>query len=80
MSRSWNPQNFCGIELFLGCLVGPALAGLGYTRSIHPEEFDGTRIRIRDGYIFAAPILGDRRTTERFNAPMNEGEYVKTVW
>ena len=75
-----SKQSFCEIEPFLGCLVGCALAGLGYTRSTHPEEFDGTRIRIRDAYIFAAPILGDRLTTERFNALMNEGEHVKTVW
>jgi hypothetical protein len=65
---------------FTGHSLGCALAGLGYTRSIHPEEFDESRIRIRDAYIFAAPILGDRPTTQRFNALMNEGEYVKTVW
>jgi len=66
---------------FTGHSLGCALAGLGYTRSVDSlEEFRDARIQFRDAYIFAAPILGDRPTTERFNALMNQGEYVKTVW
>ncbi|KAF8309378.1 Alpha/Beta hydrolase protein [Cantharellus anzutake] len=66
---------------FTGHSLGCALAGLAYTRSISSsEDFAGSPIVVRDAYVFGAPVIGNRPTSQRFNVVISKGEEVKTLW
>lgn len=65
---------------FTGHSLGCALATLAYTRVLNSLDFANTPIVIRDAYIFAAPVCGNRDTSEKFNEVIKQGEYLKTIW
>ncbi|KAF8322358.1 Alpha/Beta hydrolase protein [Cantharellus anzutake] len=66
---------------FTGHSLGCGLASLAYARAINsPGDFEGSPVLIRDAYLFAAPVCGDRATSLAFNTLTAESEYVKTLW
>ncbi|KAF8334723.1 uncharacterized protein EI90DRAFT_457582 [Cantharellus anzutake] len=67
---------------FTGHSLGCALATLVYARALNsPSDFEGSPIIIRDAYLFAAPVCGDRETSLRFNQIIKQpGEHLKTMW
>jgi len=66
---------------FTGHSLGCAMASLAYSRAIlKPEEF-GKSVRIRDAYLFAAPVVCDVISVERFNEAIRSTEdRGRTMW
>jgi len=66
---------------FTGHSLGCAVASLAYSRAIlKPEEF-GKSVRIRDAYLFAAPMVCDVSSVESFNEAIRSTEdHGRTMW
>jgi len=66
---------------FTGHSLGCAMASLAYARAIlNPKDF-GPTIRIRDAYLFAAPVVCDVVSVEAFNnAIKNTEDRGRTMW
>ncbi|ELU43878.1 lipase domain-containing protein [Rhizoctonia solani AG-1 IA] len=65
---------------FTGHSLGCATASLAYSRAVAKQNSDfKSNVRIRDAYMFAAPIIGDVMTRDAFNSMMGSG-LPKSMW
>ncbi|KAL5636128.1 hypothetical protein ACGC1H_004819 [Rhizoctonia solani] len=65
---------------FTGHSLGCATASLAYARAVTKQNTDfKSNVRIRDAYMFAAPVIGDVKTRDAFNAAMSAG-LPRSMW
>ncbi|CUA72251.1 Cullin-7 [Rhizoctonia solani] len=65
---------------FTGHSLGCATASLAYARAVAKQNTDfKSNVRIRDAYMFAAPVIGDVKTRDAFNAAMSAG-LPRSMW
>jgi hypothetical protein len=65
---------------FTGHSLGCATASLAYARAVAKQSTDyKSNVRIRDAYMFAAPVIGDVKTRDAFNAMMSSG-LPRSMW
>ncbi|KEP50786.1 lipase [Rhizoctonia solani 123E] len=65
---------------FTGHSLGCATASLAYARAVTKQNTDfKSNVRIRDAYMFAAPVIGDVKTRNAFNAVMSAG-LPRSMW
>ncbi|CAE6418675.1 unnamed protein product [Rhizoctonia solani] len=65
---------------FTGHSLGCATASLAYARAVAKQNIDfKSNVRIRDAYMFAAPIIGDVKTRDAFNVMMGSG-LPRSMW
>ncbi|KLO15955.1 alpha/beta-hydrolase [Schizopora paradoxa] len=67
-----------------GHSLGCALASVAYARMVNEARELGPNVRVRDAYLFAAPIVCDVDSAGAFNNRMNhfsnEQNFQKTMW
>ncbi|CAE6433819.1 unnamed protein product [Rhizoctonia solani] len=65
---------------FTGHSLGCATASLAYARAVAKQNTDfKSNVRIRDAYMFAAPVIGDVKTRDTFNLMMGSG-LPRSMW
>ncbi|KDN49355.1 hypothetical protein RSAG8_02057, partial [Rhizoctonia solani AG-8 WAC10335] len=65
---------------FTGHSLGCATASLAYARAVTKQNTDfKSNVRIRDAYMFAAPVIGDVKTRDAFNVAMSTG-LPRSMW
>lgn len=65
---------------FTGHSLGCATASLAYARAVAKQSSDyKSNVRIRDAYMFAAPVIGDVKTRDAFNVMMGAG-LPRSMW
>ncbi|KAG9123916.1 hypothetical protein FRC07_013527 [Ceratobasidium sp. 392] len=65
---------------FTGHSLGCATASLAYARAVAKQNTDyKSNVRIRDAYLFAAPVVGDVKTRDEFNRIMGTG-LPRSMW
>ncbi|QRW14667.1 Lipase (class 3) [Ceratobasidium sp. AG-Ba] len=65
---------------FTGHSLGCATASLAYSRAVAKQNTDyKSNVRIRDAYLFAAPVIGDVKTRDAFNRIMGMG-LPRSMW
>ncbi|KAG8733182.1 hypothetical protein FRC11_008108, partial [Ceratobasidium sp. 423] len=65
---------------FTGHSLGCATASLAYARAVAKQNTDfSSNVRIRDAYLFAAPVVGDVKTRDAFNQSMGAG-LPRSMW
>lgn len=77
-----NPDSVAKINLYVtGHSLGSAIASLAFSRlTLVKSELDG-HIVLRDGYMFAAPIVCDAKSVKAFNKAINMSMSIpRTLW
>ncbi|KAF8610123.1 alpha/beta-hydrolase [Ceratobasidium sp. AG-I] len=65
---------------FTGHSLGCATASLAYSRAVALQNADyRSNVRIRDAYLFAAPVIGDVKTRDAFDRMMGAG-LPRSMW
>ncbi|KAG8748706.1 hypothetical protein FRC10_000097 [Ceratobasidium sp. 414] len=65
---------------FTGHSLGCATSSLAYARAVAMQNTDyKSNVRIRDAYLFAAPVVGDVKTRDAFNQMMGAG-FPRSMW
>jgi predicted alpha/beta hydrolase family esterase len=65
---------------FTGHSLGCATASLAYARAVAKQNTDyKSNVRIRDAYLFAAPVIGDTKSRDAFNDMMASG-LPRSMW